>query len=143
MKRISAFIKPGAVQVLEDYFVGRGRPVVKTYIKDHERVATRSVFWRDNEYVVDIIKNVKIEVVLEENEVDNALRHISRFLYKEDGNDHEYEYALRLKPRISERNVITEGGRWVSLPPGQERIIPEDVPVAKQNEVLEVVDVCP
>lgn len=143
MKRISAFIKPGAVQVLEDYFAGRGHLVVKTYTKDHDQVATRSVFWRDNEYVVDIIKNVKIEVVLEENEVDDALRHISRFLYEEDGNDREYEYALRLKPRISERNVITKGGRWVSLPPRQERIIPEDIPVAKQNEVLAVIDVCP
>lgn len=143
MKRISAFIKPGAVQVLEDYFVGRGSPVVKTYIKEQEQVATRSVFWRDNEYVVDIIKNVKIEVVLEENEVDDALRHISRFLYEEDGNDREYEYALRLKPRMSEKSVITEGGRWVSLPPRQERIIPEEVLVVKQNEVLAVIDVCP
>lgn len=143
MKKISAFIKPGAVQILENYFGERGHPVIKTYIKDQDQIATRSVFWRDDEYVVDVIKNVKIEVVLEENAVDDALRNISRFLQGEEGNSGEYEYALRLKSGIVKRDITTEDGRWVSLPPKRERIIQEGVPVAKQSEVLEVVDVCP
>lgn len=143
MKRISAFIKPGAVQILENYFGERGYPVVKTYIKDQDQVATRSVFWRNDEYVVEIIKHVKIEVVLEETAVDDALRNISRFLHEGVGNSDEYEYALRLKPSIIKRDITTEDGRWVSLPPKRERIIKEGMPVAKQGEVLEVVDVCP
>ncbi|GJQ48406.1 nitrogen regulatory protein P-II-like protein [Candidatus Kuenenia stuttgartiensis] len=143
MKKISAFIKPGAVQILENYFGEIGHPVIKTYIKDQDQIATRSVFWRDDEYVVDIIKNVKIEVVLEENAVDDALRNISRFLHEEDGNNCEYEYALRLKSGIIKKDIITEDGRWVSLTPKQEHVFSEGTPLTRQSEVLKIVDVCP
>lgn len=139
MKKVTAFVKPMGVHVLEDYFEKIGYPVLKMCIKDHSQVATRSIFWRDDEYIVDLIKNVKIEVVLDEVVVDEAVQNISKFLYEEDGNS-EYEYALRLKSSLIKKNIITEEGRWVSMPPRQERAITEDEPVAKQLEVLEIVD---
>lgn len=141
MKRVTAFIKPMAVDILGDYFDKIGYPVLKMCIKDHNQVAARSIFWRDDEYIVDLIKNVKIEVVLEENVVDEAVQNISKYLYEEDGNNFEYEYTFRLKSSMVKKNIITEDGRWVSLPPKQERVIPEEEPVTQRLEVLEIVDV--
>lgn len=142
MKRVTAFIKPMAVDILGDYFDRIGYPVLKMCIKDHSQVATRSIFWRDDEYIVDLIKNVRIEVVLEENVVDEAVQHISKFLYEKDGNN-EYEFALRLKSSMVKKNIMTEDGRWTSLAPRQEQVITEEEPVAKQLEVLEIVDAGP
>lgn len=141
MKRVTAFVKPMAVHILEDYFEKIGYPVLKMCIKDHSQVAARSIFWRDEEYVVDLIKNVKIEVILDEKVVDEAVQNISKFLYEEDGNNCEYEYALRLKSSMIKKNITTEDGRWASLPTKQERVIPEEEAVAKRLEVLEIVDV--
>ncbi len=142
MKRVTAFIKPMAVDILGDYFDRIGYPVLKMCIKDHSQVATRSIFWRDDEYIVDLIKNVRIEVVLEENVVDEAVQYISKFLYEKDGNN-EYEFALRLKSSMVKKNIMTEDGRWTSLASRQEQVITEEEPVAKQLEVLEIVDAGP
>ncbi|GAX59157.1 nitrogen regulatory protein PII [Candidatus Scalindua japonica] len=141
MKRVTAFIKPMALEILEDYFGKIGYPVLKMCINDDTQVANRTLFWRDEEYLVDLIKNVKIEVILDENVVEEAVQNISKHLYKEDCNDCQYEYALRLKSSMVRDNIITKDGRWVSLPQRQEQLIQEQGPVAQQQEVLEIMDV--
>ena len=139
MKRVTAYVKPMAVDTLGDYFDKIGYPVLKMCIKDRNQVAARSIFWRDDEYIVDLIKNVKIEVVLEEDVVNEAVQYISKFLY-EDGNNYEYEYVFRLKSSMVKKNIMTEDGRWTSLAPRQEQVITEEEFAAKQLEVLEIVD---
>ncbi|MDR4504864.1 MAG: hypothetical protein MRK01_08775 [Candidatus Scalindua sp.] len=141
MKRVTAFVKPMSMHILEDYFERIGYPILKMCIKDSSQVAVRSIFWRDEEYIVDVIKNVKIEVVLEENVVEEAVQNISKHLYKEDGNNCKYDYALRLKSSMVKKNIITEDGRWVSLPPKQKQVIQEESPFEQQQEVLEIMDV--
>lgn len=138
MKRVTAFIKPMAVHELEDYFEKIGYPVLRMCIKDHSQVKARSIFWRDEEYIVELIKNVKIEVILEENVVDEAVQNISKFLYEDDGNNCEYDYALRLKSSIIKKNLITKDGRWVVMPPKQKPIIHENEPAVNALEVVDV-----
>lgn len=141
MKRVTAFVKPMAVEILEEYFERIGYPVLKMCIKDDTRVANRTIFWRDEEYLVDLIKNVKIEIILEENVVEEAVQNISEHLYKEDGDDCKYDYALRLKSSMVKDNIITKDGRWVSLPQRKERIVQENEPAVEQQGILEIMDV--
>lgn len=130
MKRLTAHIKPMTVDTVEDYFRRLGYPVLKMCIKDNCQTTNRSIFWRGEEYIVDLIRNVKMEVLLEEKHVDEAVQNISNFLYEKDENNCEYEYALRLK-------LTTEKGRWVSMEP---RHRPEKNSMVKESETLEVVD---
>ncbi|MCR4289977.1 MAG: hypothetical protein NUV86_06925 [Candidatus Scalindua sp.] len=141
MKKITALIKPMALGGLEDYFERIGYPVLKMCTKDDRQVAARTIFWRDEEYIVDLIKNVKIEVVLEEDVVEDAVQNISKHLYEEDGKGNKYEYALRLKSSMVKDNIITEAGRWVSLPQKKVRAVQEEEHVVPQQEVLEIMDV--
>ena len=141
MKRVTAFVKPMSMHILEDYFERIGYPVLKMCIKDDSQVAARSIFWRDEEYIVDVIKNIKIEVVLEENVVEDAVQNISKYLYEEDGSNCKYDYALRLKSSMVKKNIMTEDGRWVSLPPKQKRVIQEEERFEQRQEVLEITDV--
>ncbi len=141
MKRVTAFIKPMAVEILEEYFERIGYPVLKMCIKDDSPVTARTIFWRDEEYIVDLIKNVKIEIILEENVVEEAVQNISEHLYGKDENDYKYDYALRLKSSMVKDNIITKDGRWVSLPQKQQQVIQEEEPVTELQDALEVVDV--
>src|SRR3989339_789564 len=50
MKRVTAYVKPMAVDTLGDYFDKIGYPVLKMCIKDRNQVAARSIFWRNYEY---------------------------------------------------------------------------------------------
>ncbi|KHE92250.1 MAG: hypothetical protein K8F52_10365 [Candidatus Scalindua rubra] len=141
MKKITALIKPMALDGLEDYFERIGYPVLKLCTKDDRQLAARTIFWRDEEYIVDLIKNVKIEVVLEEDVVEDAVQNISKHLYEKDGKGNKFEYALRLKSSMVKDNIITEAGRWVSLPQKRVRAAQEEEHVVPQQEVLEIMDV--
>lgn len=141
MKKLTAFIKSRRVDTVRDHLRAMGYPVIKmAYIKDNWQDATRSIFWRDEEYIVDLITNVNIEVILKERDVEEAVRYISKFLYEKDGDNGGYEYALRLKSGIIKEDVVTKG-RWVKMQPRQEPVIPEVKPIVKPLEVLEVMNV--
>lgn len=138
MKRLTALVKPRAIDVLKDYFKAMGYPVLKmTCIRDSRQSATRSVFWRGEEYIVDLISHTKIEVVLIDEDVDVVIGDMDNLLYGKNENGEEYEYTLRLKSEIIQNGIATEKGRWVKMQPKEEIHIAERS-IEKSLEVTEV-----
>ena len=138
MKRLTALVKPRTVDALKDYFKAMGYPVLKiAHIRDDRQSATRSVFWRGVEYIVDLISHAKVEVILADEDVDEVIGAIDNLLYGKNGSKGEYEYALRLKSEIIQNGITTEKGRWVRMQPKEELQIAER-PVEKSLEVAEV-----
>ena len=138
MKRLTALVKPRTVDAVKDYFKSMGYPVLKmAYIRDDRQSETRPVFWRGEEYIVDLISHAKVEVILVDEDVDEVIGAIDNLLYGKNGNSGEYEYALRLKSEIIQEGIATEKGRWVRMQPKEELQIAER-PVEKSLEVTEV-----
>lgn len=138
MKRVTALVKPRTVDAAKNYFKLMGYPVLKiAYIRDDQQGAARTVFWRGEEYVVDLISHAKIEVILIDEDVDDVVSNIDNLLYEKDGNNGEYEYALRLKSEVIQEGVTTEKGRWVRMQPKEELNINE----ISEKKPLEVTDV--
>lgn len=138
MKRLTALVKPRTVDAVKDYFKSIGYPVLKmAYIRDDRQSATRSVFWRDEEYIVDLISHAKVEVILVDEDVDEVIGTIDNLLYGKNGNSGEYEYALQLKSEIIQEGITTEKGRWVRMQPKEGLQIAER-PVEKSLELTEV-----
>lgn len=138
MKRLTALVKPRTVDAVKDYFKSIGYPVLKmAYIRDDRQNETRPVFWRGEEYIVDLISHAKVEVILVDEDVDEVIGAIDNLLYEKNGNSGEYEYALQLKSKIIQEGITTEKGRWVRMQPKEELQIAER-PVEKALEVTEV-----
>ncbi|MCF6159283.1 MAG: hypothetical protein E3K32_12125 [wastewater metagenome] len=138
MKRVTALVKPRTVYAAKNYFKLMGYPVLKiAYIRDGQQSAARTVFWRGEEYVVDLISHAKIEVILIDEDVDEVVSNIDNLLYEKDGNNGEYEYALRLKSEVIQEGVTTEKGRWVRMQPKEELNI-DEIPEKKPLEVTDV-----
>lgn len=138
MKRLTALVKPRAVDAVKDYFKLMGYPVLKmAYIRYDQQGASRSVFWRGEEYAVDLISHAKIEVILIEEDVDEVIGAIDSLLYEKNGNNGEYEYALRLKSKVVQEDIATEKGRWVRMQPKEELKIGE----LSEEKLLEITDV--
>lgn len=138
MKRLTALVKPRTVDAVKDYFKSMGYPVLKmVYIKDDQQGATRSLFWRGEEYIVDLISHAKIEVILIDEDIDEVIGAIDNLLYEKDGNNRGHEYALRLKSEVIQEGITTEKGRWVRMQPKEELKIDE----RPEEKLLEVTDV--
>lgn len=138
MKRVTALVKPRAVDALKDYFRAMGYPVLKiTQIRDDRQSVDQTVFWRGEEYIVDLISHAKVEVILADDDVDEVVGSIDDFLYGKNGNRGEYEYALSLKSGLIQEGAAAEKGRWVKMQPKKELQIVEK-PEEKFLEVTEV-----
>ncbi len=138
MKRLTALVKPRSVDAIKDYFKSMGYPVLKiAYIRDDRQGATRSFFWRDEEYIVDLISHAKIEVILIDEDVDEVTGNIESLLYEKDGISGEYEYTLRLKSEVVQGEIAKGKGRWVKMQPKEEIKVDE----MSEEKLLEVTDV--
>lgn len=139
MKRLTALVKPRAVDAVKDYFKSMGYPVLKmAYIRYDQQGASRSVFWRGEEYIVDLISHAKVEVILIDEDVDEVTGAIDNLLYEKNGNNNgEHEYALRLKSKVVQEDIATEKGRWVRMQPKEELKIDEQ----SEEKLLEITDV--
>lgn len=138
MKRLTALVKPRTVDAVKDYFKSMGYPVLKIgYIRNDQQNKTRSVFWRGEEYVVDLLSHAKVEVILTDEDVNEVIEDIDNLLYEKNGNRGEYEYALRLKSAIIQEGIAAEKGRWVRMQP-KEKLQIAEIPLEKSLEVTEV-----
>lgn len=136
MKRLTALVKPRAVDVVKDYFKSMGYPTLKiAYIRDDQQGATRSIFWRNDEYTVDLISHAKIEVILIDEDVDEVTGAIDNLLYEKGESNKEYEYTLRLKSGATQEDITK--GRWVRMQPKEEVKI-DEMPGEKRLEIIDV-----
>jgi len=70
MKKIEAIIKPFKLENVKDALDDVGiKGITVTEVRDFEQPGQRGVF-RGNEYAVDFIPKIKIEVVLEDEQLD-------------------------------------------------------------------------
>ena len=77
MKRIEAIIRPEAVQGLLDVLKGSGYPgVMVTEIEGHGKQKGITQNWRGQEYKVDLLPKVKVEIIVGNDQVEALLKSI-------------------------------------------------------------------
>ena len=79
MKKIEAVIRPDALEEVMGALEGAGYPgIMVTEIEGHGRQKGLTQQWRGQEYKVDLLPKVKIEVVVSDKEADQIVKTISQ-----------------------------------------------------------------
>jgi nitrogen regulatory protein P-II 1 len=79
MKKIEAVIRPESLDEVMNALDGAGYPgIMVTEIEGHGRQKGVKQQWRGQEYKVDLLPKVKIEVVVTDKEADEIIKSISR-----------------------------------------------------------------
>jgi nitrogen regulatory protein P-II 1 len=74
MKKIEAIVKPFKLDEVKDALSALGvRGMTVTEVKGFGRQRGHTEIYRGSEYTVDFLPKLKIEIVLEETEADNAV----------------------------------------------------------------------
>jgi len=74
MKKIEAIIKPFKLDDVKDALEGIGiHGLTITEVKGHGRQKGHSELYRGAEYVVDFLPKVKLELVVDEDQLDDAI----------------------------------------------------------------------
>jgi len=77
MKKIEAIIKPFKLDDVKDALEGIGiHGLTITEVKGHGRQKGHSELYRGAEYVVDFLPKVKLELVVDEDQLDDAINTI-------------------------------------------------------------------
>jgi len=77
MKKIEAIIKPFKIEEVKDALAEAGiTGMTVSEVKGYGRQAGHTELYRGAEYVVDFIPKIKIEVVVNEQDVDNVVEKI-------------------------------------------------------------------
>ena len=77
MKKIEAIIKPFKIEEVKDALAEAGiSGMTVSEVKGYGRQAGHTELYRGAEYVVDFIPKIKIEVVVNEQDVDNVVEKI-------------------------------------------------------------------
>lgn len=79
MKKIEAVIRPDSLDAVLDALDQKGYPgIMVTEIEGHGKQKGVSQHWRGQEYKVDLLPKVKIEVVVSDNEAEEIVTAISK-----------------------------------------------------------------
>lgn len=79
MKKIEAVIRPDSLDQVLEALGGAGYPgIMVTEIEGHGKQKGVSQQWRGQEYKVDLLPKVKIEVVVTDTEAEDLIKTISR-----------------------------------------------------------------
>src|SRR5688572_13802184 len=79
MKKVEAVVRPDALDEVMGALEGAGYPgIMVTEIEGHGRQKGVKQFWRGQEYKVDLLPKVKIEVVVTDKEADEIVKTISK-----------------------------------------------------------------
>lgn len=79
MKKIEAVIRPDSVDEVLEALDGAGYPgIMVTEIEGHGRQKGLKQQWRGQEYKVDLLPKVKLEVVVTDKEADEIVKTISK-----------------------------------------------------------------
>jgi nitrogen regulatory protein P-II 1 len=79
MKKIEAVLRPDSVDEVLDALQGAGYPgIMVTEIEGHGRQRGVTQQWRGQEYKVDLLPKVKLEVVVTDKEADEIIKTISK-----------------------------------------------------------------
>jgi len=79
MKRIEAILRPERVEAVLDALKTAGCPgVMVTELEGHGKQKGISQNWRGQEYRVDLLPKVKVEVVVSEQQLEGLLKIISK-----------------------------------------------------------------
>ena len=79
MKKIEAVIRPDSVDEVLDALQGAGYPgIMVTEIEGHGRQRGIKQQWRGQEYKVNLLPKVKLEVIVTEKEVEEIVKTITR-----------------------------------------------------------------
>jgi len=74
MKKIEAIIKPFKLDEVKDALAGLGfHGMTVSEVKGFGRQKGHSEIYRDSEYIVDFVPKIKLEVVLTDGRVDEAV----------------------------------------------------------------------
>jgi len=74
MKKIEAIVKPFKLEEVKDALAGVGATgMTVTEVKGFGRQKGHTEIYRGSEYTVDFLPKLKIEVVVEDEEADNAV----------------------------------------------------------------------
>jgi nitrogen regulatory protein P-II 1 len=79
MKKIEAVVRPDSIDQVLDALQGAGYPgIMVTEIEGHGRQRGVTQQWRGQEYKVDLLPKVKLEVIVTDKEADEIIKTISR-----------------------------------------------------------------
>ena len=79
MKKVEAVIRPDSLDEVMGALEGAGYPgIMVTEIEGHGRQKGVKQQWRGQEYKVDLLPKVKIEVVVTDKEADEIIKSISK-----------------------------------------------------------------
>lgn len=79
MKKIEAVVRPDSVDEILDALQGAGYPgIMVTEIEGHGKQRGVTQQWRGQEYKVDLLPKVKLEVVVTDKEADEIVKTISK-----------------------------------------------------------------
>jgi nitrogen regulatory protein P-II 1 len=79
MKKVEAVIRPDSLDEIMNALEGAGYPgIMVTEIEGHGKQKGVKQQWRGQEYKVDLLPKVKIEVVVTDKEADEIVRTISK-----------------------------------------------------------------
>lgn len=79
MKKVEAVIRPDSLDEVMGALEGAGYPgIMVTEIEGHGKQKGVKQQWRGQEYKVDLLPKVKIEVVVSDKEVDEIIKTISK-----------------------------------------------------------------
>ncbi|MCU0226671.1 MAG: P-II family nitrogen regulator [Bryobacterales bacterium] len=107
MKKLEAIIQPFKMEDVKRALTDIGvTGMTITEVKGHGRQKGHKEVYRGNEYVVDLLPKVKVEVVLADNKVEDAIQAIlgaARTGKIGDGKIFLYEVAEAIRIRNDER----------------------------------------
>lgn len=79
MKKIEAVVRPDSVDEILDALQGAGYPgIMVTEIEGHGKQRGVTQQWRGQEYKVDLLPKVKLEVVVTDKEAEEIVKTISK-----------------------------------------------------------------
>lgn len=79
MKKIEAVLRPDSVDAILDALQEAGYPgIMVTEIEGHGKQRGLTQQWRGQEYKVDLLPKVKLEVVVTDKEADDIIKTISK-----------------------------------------------------------------
>ena len=79
MKKVEAVIRPDSLDEVMNALEGAGYPgIMVTEIEGHGRQKGVKQQWRGQEYKVDLLPKVKIELVVTDKEADEIIKSISK-----------------------------------------------------------------